>query len=102
MLVTFQSRAHADITLFGEVARTLLKMMGHSATVPGALRAEDVAEAHSRLQAALQKLEPAERLAATGEDDEEQEFRPGLALRALPVLQLLEASAREGCEVLWS
>jgi hypothetical protein len=42
MLVTFTTDAYADITMFGDVALAMLKMMGHSATVPGAILAEDV------------------------------------------------------------
>lgn len=42
MLVTFTTTAYADITLFGEVALQLQKMMGHSASVPGAILAPDV------------------------------------------------------------
>jgi hypothetical protein len=33
MLVTFTTDAYADITMFGDVALAMLKMMGHSATV---------------------------------------------------------------------
>ena len=35
MLVTFTTDVHADITMFGEVGVAMLKMMGHSGTVPG-------------------------------------------------------------------
>ena len=34
MLVTFTTNAYADITMFGDVALAMLKMMGHSGTVP--------------------------------------------------------------------
>jgi len=54
MLVTFTTNAHADTTLFGDVALALLKMMGHSATVPGAILAADVPAALSRLTAAIE------------------------------------------------
>ena len=37
MIVTFRSKAHADIMMFGDIAVNLLKLMGHSGTVPGAL-----------------------------------------------------------------
>ena len=37
MLVTFHSNAWSNITLFGDVAVTLLKMAGHSGAVPSAL-----------------------------------------------------------------
>jgi len=39
MLVTFTTKAYADITMFGDVAVAMLKMMGYSGTVPSAIRA---------------------------------------------------------------
>lgn len=108
MLVTFHSRAYADITLFGDIAQTLLRMMGHSGTVPGALLAEDVPQARARLQAALaaqQETAVEERQQVSDEDkedeEEEQEAAPPLGVRALPLLELLEAAARQGCDVMW-
>lgn len=107
MLVTFHSRAYADITLFGDIAQTLLRMMGHSGSVPGALLAADIPAARARLQAALaaQQAAAATQQPAQSEDkedeDEEKEARPPLSLRALPLLELLEASARKGCDVMW-
>ena len=54
MLVTFSCSAYADITMFGDVAVRLLKLMGHSGTVPGAILAEDVQAALECLVAADQ------------------------------------------------
>jgi hypothetical protein len=42
MLVTFKSRAHADVIMFGEVALKLIKLMGRRETVPSAIRPEDI------------------------------------------------------------
>lgn len=53
MRVTFTTDAYADITMFGDVALALLKMMGHSKTVPGAILAADVPMALNRLKAAI-------------------------------------------------
>lgn len=53
MLITFTTDAHANITMFEDDALTMLKMMGHSATVPGAILAADVPAALSRLTAAI-------------------------------------------------
>ncbi len=90
--------------MFGDVAVTLLKMAGHSGTVPSALLAGDI-------PAALVRLEQA--LAATGPEDEtSQGVRPdaddtdisppvGLRLRAYPLIQLLSAAARQKCDVMW-
>jgi len=56
MLVTFKSTATESITLFGEHARTLLKLMGATGHIPGALRAEDVPAALSALEQAVERL----------------------------------------------
>ncbi|WP_275098007.1 DUF1840 domain-containing protein [Sedimenticola hydrogenitrophicus] len=99
MLVTFSSPAYADITMFGDVALCLLKLMGHSGTVPGALLAEDVPAALARLQVAIaaEKRSP-EAETADAEDDE-----PAVTLphRALPLIELLKAAAKAECDVMW-
>lgn len=95
MLITFHSRAAADFRMFEEVATTLLHMMGHSGTIPGALLAEDIPPALQRLRQAL-AVEPAEE---AGGDEEEPAV--GLSRRAYPLLRMLEASLAEGCEVMW-
>lgn len=53
MPVTFTTNAYADITMFGDIAVTLLKLMGHSGTVPGAIPEEDVPAALNGLRAAI-------------------------------------------------
>ena len=53
MLVTFRTDSHESITFFGGVAIRLLKMMGHSGTIPGAILAQDVSVALADLQKAL-------------------------------------------------
>mgnify|MGYP000668141875 CR=1 FL=1 len=53
MLVTFSTDAHADITMFGDVALKLLKLMGRSGRVPGAILPEDIPEALQRLRAGI-------------------------------------------------
>lgn len=95
MLVTFSTNSYADITLFGDVALTLLKMMGHSATVPGAILAADVPAALSRLKAAID----AEKASPTAEDAD----GPGVSIahRALPLIDLLAAAAKAEVDVMW-
>lgn len=53
MLITFETEPQPPITMFSDVAVTLIKMMGHSGTVPSALLAEDVPTALARLKAAV-------------------------------------------------
>ncbi|MHB1215167.1 MAG: DUF1840 domain-containing protein [Thiobacillus sp.] len=97
MLVTFTTDAYADITLFGDVALALLKMMGHSATVPGAILAADVPAALSRLTAAID----AEKSTPPIEDKDTDEPAVSMAHRALPLMALLAAAARAESNVMW-
>ena len=53
MLVTFSCKAYPNITMFGDVAVRLLKMMGHSGTVPSAILAADIPAAVAKLEAAV-------------------------------------------------
>ena len=97
MLVTFTTDAYADITMFGDVAQALLKMMGHSGTVPSAILAADVPAALSRLTAGIE----VEKAAPSDDDKDEDEPRVSLYNRAIPLINLLTAAAQEGCDVLW-
>ena len=100
MLVTFSCPAYADITMFGDVAVRLIKLMGHSGTVPGSLLAADVQAALERLEAAIEADEqlPEAQESGEGEDDESAVSLPH---RALPVIQLLKAAAKAKCNVMW-
>ncbi|WP_324780885.1 DUF1840 domain-containing protein [Thiobacillus sedimenti] len=103
MLVTFTCKAYADITMFGEVALTMLKMMGHSPTVPGAILAEDVPAALERLEGAIAAVRQAEMTTAPKKapSDDADEVPVSLAHRALPLIELLTAAARQRCDVMW-
>jgi len=98
MLITFRTDAYADITMFGDVALSLLKLMGHSATVPGAILAADVPAALQRLRAGVASAVP-ESGAAAGDDNEEPPV--SLSHRALPLIRLLEAAAAAKSDVMW-
>ena len=100
MLVTFFCPAYANITMFGDVAINLLKMMGHSGTVPSALLAADVPAALKELQAAVAtngRL-PEPQGCVQADDDE-----PAVSLRhrALPLIDLLKVAAKAERNVTW-
>lgn len=99
MLVTFRTKAFADITMFGDVAKQLLSMMGLSGTVPSALRAEDVPAALAELRSAVHALP--EEPAADAKEREENEARVPIARRAFPLIELLEAAAKAQADVTW-
>ena len=100
MLVTFSTPVYANITMFGDVAIHLLKLMGHSGSVPGALLAEDVQPALESLQAGVRAD-----VAASGPDEpaEDEDGEPVVSLshRALPLIELLDAAAKANRDVMW-
>lgn len=103
MLIVFSSEASGDITMFGDVALRLLKMMGMSGTVPGGIKPAEIPAALEQLKRAVtvEKDSPAEK--ATDERNESREKTlVNLGQRAFPLVQMLEAAAREGCHVTWN
>ncbi len=99
MLVTFKTSAWSDITMFGSAATAILKMMGQSGNVPGALLAADIPNALERLKQQLEQ-EAKEETGADGIDDDED--RPvSLHTRASPLIELFEAAASHNENVLW-
>jgi len=100
MLVTFTSPTYANITMFDDVALTMLKLMGHSATVPGALLAEDIPAALQKLEAAVEADRQLQLPEQTAED-EDGEAPVSLSHRAFPLIELLKAAARANSNVMW-
>ena len=103
MLVTFTCKAYSDITLFGDIAQHLLTMMGHSGTVPGAILADDVPAALARLKRAIETEQavPIPDSSKANQDKDTNQEPVSLRHRALPLIELLAAAARENCNVMW-
>ena len=97
MLVTFTTDTYAYITMFGDNALDALKMMGHSATVPGAIKAEDVPEALSRLKAETEagKVQP------TTENKNSDEPGVSMVHHIQPLIDLFSAAAKANSYVMW-
>jgi hypothetical protein len=105
MLVTFRTDAYADITMFGDVAKQLLDLMGHSGTIPSAIKAEDVPVALARLETAIGQRRAADAAEATegdrARDDYDAPRKVTLSQRAVPLLELLRAAAAKKTDVMW-
>ncbi len=101
MLIKFQSDV-GTLTMFDDVAVPLLKLMGHSGTVPSAIMPEDIPAAVEKLKAAVaaQPGAPAPE-AAKRSEREEGELPVSLKQRAFPLIELLERAAKRECEVVW-
>lgn len=93
--------------MFGDVAQRLLKMMGHSGTVPSAILADDVPAVLDRLKRAIEPEKTAAKQSVSegkrddGDQNEQDEQDVSLAYRALPLIELLTAAAKKKRDVMW-
>lgn len=99
MLVTFKSRAHADVIMFGEVALKLIKLMGRSETVPSAIEPQDIPQALKLLQEGIAVEDVA--VQETEDVEDEEAVQVSMHNRALVLIELLNAAKRENVPVMW-
>ena len=83
----------------GNVAAQLLKFMGNSGEVPGAILADDVPAALASLHSALDAYRQSPKDDTVQMEDDEPVI--SLAHRALPLIDLLNAAVNEQCNVMW-
>lgn len=100
MIIAFQAKSHADVICVGDVAKKLLCLMRRSAAVPSAMYAEDISAELNQLRTALEED------SVDGPKEPEpgsQVDKPpiGLAVRALPLIEMLEVAHRENELVSW-
>ena len=111
MLVTFRSTATESITMFQDVAVQLLKLMGATGRIPGALGPDDVGPALQKLELATEQIRagthvtparPADNEDSQSEDeDEEREPPVDIATRAVPLLSIMKRAAAAHAELVW-
>lgn len=104
MLITFSCKAHASVTMFGEVGLQFIKMLGHSGTIPGAIDAQELPQALENLRSAISAEQ--NQVAEHDDTDEESEDEAveapvNIGSRAFPLVELLKAAIKEECEVMW-
>jgi hypothetical protein len=106
VIVRFQT-GFGQLTMHGDVAVTLLKAMGHTGSVPGAILAADLPAALASLERRLETAgdQPASppTPADAGDDDDAQEREPVIALRtrAVPLLALMRTAIDRGSDLMW-
>jgi hypothetical protein len=98
MLIRFDSKA-GTITMFGDVATRLLRMMGQSGSIPGAILAQDIPSALERLRHATSGEPDPSQAKQAGGDAEPQ---VGMKQRAFPLIELLERAANQNADVSWA
>lgn len=101
MLVTFRTKYYPNITMFGDVAKSLLKAMGQSGNVPGAIQPEDIPQALHKLKESLLAAETCQEAGKEVPDEDADEQPVTLDQRAIPLIELLESAIREQEHVVW-
>src|SRR5574343_28604 len=107
MLVRFSSQATANLLMFDDVARALLKVVGKSPTQRGVITVAEMAPALAHLQA----MSDQEQHLKAGRADQEMQPVPdigiephelvGLSVRAQPFIKMLAQAQREKKEIVW-
>lgn len=100
MLIKFDSEV-GSFSMDRDIAVQLLRAMGHSGTVPGAMLATDIPGALARLKSMVGKS-PADTASPPAKGGDEDGPAPvSLRQRAYPLVDLLTRAAEKGKEVLW-
>jgi hypothetical protein len=105
MIVKF-STSIGQLTMHGDAAVALLKGMGHSGTVPGAILAADLPDALAQLQRMLETAGDATGappLPPAQSDEEEREREPVITLktRAIPLLDMIRTAIARDSDLMW-
>lgn len=100
MLVTFSSPVHSDVTMFADVAKRILKLMGQSGSIPGAVAAEDVPSVLEHLKNEVSFHDEGQ---SDSQDNGNENHEPtiGIAVRAFPLIEMLTAAAESESTVMW-
>ncbi len=112
MLITFKSKAAADVLMYEEHAKRILDLLHKdikrgvitSTEAPAAIATLEEEIAESRLHPTPEEVRR-DVLAHHGEENDDKDHEPvefvRFAARAYPLLEMLRAAQREGRDVMW-
>lgn len=112
MLVTFKSKAAAEVIMYEEHAKRILDMLGKEVK-QGIIRVEETGQAIARIEQEIEtvkKQAESERAAQEGagkdQDEDDDNDRPAaqpvsFSARVYPLLEMLRAAHAAGQPVIW-
>ncbi len=108
MLVTFKSKAAAEVLMYSVHAKPILDLLGKSVE-RGVITAEETGEAIRRIEKEIDERRQAQAAphadaSAAGDEQEEEGARGegvSFGTRAYPLLEMLRAAKRDGEFVMW-
>ena len=86
--------------MFGDVALALIDIMGHSGSVPGAIRGDNLLTALENLKAGLAAL-AAEGVEEAVQDQDDDQPAVSLSQRAVPLIEMLQAAIEAESYLMW-
>ena len=106
MLITFSCKSHNNVTMFGDIALLLITMMEFTTDIPGAISAVDVESALTNLDKNIAVVKQQEALRQDVElsnhvDNDNDEPEIGIAVRAIPLIDLLKTAISVESYVMW-
>ena len=105
MIYKFKSKATGDLIMLGPHGDRLLRLLGREPAPRGIIEPQAMADARSRLAAALADADAADARAAADAaergEDEPAAAAVGLRQRLWPMLQMLERAQAAGEAIVW-
>ena len=98
-MIKFSTETGQGLSMFENEAIQMIKAMGMSGNVPGAVKGENVAEALESLKASVDS--ESESGAKEPMDDAEESKSVDLSTRAFPLIELLARSVESKEAVMW-
>lgn len=104
MLITFKSKAAADVLMYQQHAQPILNLLG-KLIERGVIAADEMADAILKLEAEIAKHKNSHVTQPENEDDQpshEQTMQSvGFAVRAFPLLEMMRAAKRDHTLIMW-
>jgi len=97
-VIRFSSPAGEGLSMFDNEAIEMIRMMGMSGNVPGAIKAENVEQAIASLKSSTEEA-PAPNQSDADEADADKKV--GMSTKAFPLIGLLERTAKKGEALMW-
>jgi len=104
MLVKFSSTKTEPLIMTGDIAVQVIKMMGATGAIPGGIKAEDIPAAITQLRQQLSSSTAEtnkQRTQAKNKEEREREPSLSLAMRAAPLIEILQRAQHAGATVMW-
>ncbi|MFM2008878.1 MAG: hypothetical protein RIR02_828 [Pseudomonadota bacterium] len=104
MLITFKSKAAADVLMYQQHAQPMLNVLG-KLIERGVITAEEMPDAITKLEAEIARQKVSH--GAQQDDNEDQQDHQqamqsvGFAVRAFPLLEMMRAAKRDHAFIMW-